>query len=89
MDGENVVERGERAVQRLMTEQPLPTAIVCRNDLTGIGAIRALFRSGIRVPQGVSVVAADELPFAALCHPPLTTVQIPGERLGTLACKIL
>ena len=89
VDGENDVESGERAVQRLLAERPLPTAIVCSNDLTAIGAIRALFRSGIRVPQDVSVVGADDIPFAALCHPPLTTVQIPRERLGTLACEIL
>ena len=89
VDGENDVESGERAVQRLLTERPLPTAIVCSNDLTAIGAIRALFRSGIRVPQDVSVVGADDIPFAALCHPPLTTVQIPRERLGALACEIL
>jgi len=72
-----------------MTGRPLPTAIVCSNDLTAIGAIRALCRSGIRVPQDVSVVGAGDIPFAALCHPPLTTVQIPRERLGTLACEIL
>ncbi len=89
VDGENDVESGDRGVQRLLTERPLPTAIVCSNDLTAIGAIRALFRSGIRVPQDVSVVGADDIPFAALCHPPLTTVQIPRERLGTLACEIL
>ncbi|MCX6603532.1 MAG: LacI family DNA-binding transcriptional regulator [Acidobacteria bacterium] len=89
VDGENDVESGERAVQRLLTERPLPTAIVCSNDLTAIGAIRALFRSGMRVPQDVSVVGADDIPFAALSQPPLTTVQIPRERLGTLACEIL
>ncbi len=89
VDGENDVESGDRGVQRLLTERPLPTAIVCSNDLTAIGAIRALFRSGIRMPQDVSVVGADDIPFAALCHPPLTTVQIPRERLGTLACQIL
>ena len=89
IDGENDVASGERAVQRLMTERPLPTAIICSNDLTAIGAIRALYRSGIRVPQDVSVVGADDIPFAALCHPPLTTVQIPREALGRVACDIL
>ena len=89
IEGENDVASGERAVQRLMTQGPLPTAVVCSNDLTAIGAIRALFRAGIRVPQDVSVVGADDIPFASLCHPPLTTVQIPRERLGTLACDIL
>ncbi|MBC7926713.1 MAG: LacI family DNA-binding transcriptional regulator [Bryobacteraceae bacterium] len=89
IDGDNDVASGERAVQRLLTSHPLPTVIICSNDLTAIGAIRALLRSGIRVPQDISVVGADDIPFASLCHPPLTTVQIPREKLGTVACEIL
>jgi DNA-binding LacI/PurR family transcriptional regulator len=89
IEGENDVASGERAVQKLLTERPLPTAIICSNDLTAIGVIRALLRSGIRVPQDVSVVGADDIPFASLCHPPLTTVQIPREKLGATACTIL
>ncbi len=89
LEGENDVAGGERAVQRLLTNRPLPTAIVCSNDLTAIGAIRALLRSGVRVPQDVSVVGADDIPFASLCHPPLTTVQIPREKLGATACHLL
>ncbi len=89
LDGDNDMASGERAVQRLMTERPLPTAIICSNDLTAIGAIKALLKAGIRVPQDISVVGADDIPFAAMCHPPLTTVQIPRERLGVLACDIL
>ncbi len=67
----------------------LPSAIICSNDLTAIGVIRALFRSGIRVPQDVSVVGADDIPFASLCHPPLSTVHIPREQLGATACRLL
>ena len=89
LDGDNDMASGESAVQRLMTERPLPTAIVCSNDLTAIGAIKALLEAGIGVPQDISVVGADDIPFAAMCHPPLTTVQIPRERLGILACGIL
>ena len=89
IEGDNDVASGERAVQRLMTQRPMPSAIICSNDLTAIGTIRALFRSGMRVPQDVSVVGADDIPFASLCHPPLTTVQIPREHLGATACKLL
>ncbi len=89
IDGENEVASGEHAVQRLLISRPLPSALVCSNDLTAIGAIRSLLRSGIRVPQDVSVVGADNIPFAALCHPPLTTVEIPREGLGALACDLL
>lgn len=89
IDGDNDVHSGERAVQRLLTERPLPTALICSNDLTAIGAIRALLRSGIRVPQDISVVGADDIPFASLAQPSLTTVQIPSQSLGAAACSIL
>lgn len=89
LDGDNDMASGQRAVQQLLAQPPLPTAIICSNDLTAIGAIQALLKAGIRVPQDISVVGADDIPFAAMCHPPLTTVQIPRERLGLLACDIL
>lgn len=89
IEGENNVESGERAVQRLLTGRGFPTAILCSNDLTAIGAMRALVRAGIHVPAEVSVVGADDIPFSALTQPPLTTVRIPREKLGSLACEAL
>ena len=89
LEGENNVDGGARAVQRLLTGRQFPTAILCSNDLTAIGALRALFRAGIRVPEDVSVVGADDIPFSALTHPPLSTVRIPREKLGELACDVL
>jgi len=89
LEGENTVEGGARAVQRLLTGRTLPTAILCSNDMTAIGALQALFRAGIRVPGDVSVVGADDIPFATLTHPPLSTVRIPHEKLGELACDVL
>lgn len=89
LEGENNVEGGARAIQRLLTGRHLPSAILCSNDLTAIGALQSLFRAGIRVPGDVSVVGADDIPFSALTHPPLTTVRIPREKLGELACEVL
>ena len=89
IEGENNVEGGTRAVQRLLTGRRFPTAVLCSNDLTAVGALRALFRAGIRVPEEVSVIGADDIPMAELTHPALSTVRIPRERLGELACDIL
>jgi LacI family transcriptional regulator len=89
LDGSNDVEGGARAVQQLLTGRQFPTAILCSNDLTAIGALRALFRSGIRVPDDVALVGADDIPFAELTRPPLSTVRIPREKLGELACQVL
>lgn len=88
-EGNNDIASGERAVQGLLTRKNFPTALLCSNDLTAMGAMRALLKSGLRVPEDMSVVGADDIPFSALIHPPLTTVRIPRERLGALALEIL
>lgn len=89
IEGNNDVESGAAAVPRLLTGDELPTALLCSNDLTAMGAMRALFKCGLEVPSEISVVGADDIPFAALAHPPLTTVRMPRERLGALALEIL
>jgi len=89
IEGNNDVATGEMAVQRLMTMGAFPTAILCSNDLTAMSVTRAVFKCGMRVPEDVSVVGADDIPFAALTEPPLTTVRMPRERLGTLAVEML
>jgi LacI family transcriptional regulator len=89
VEGGNDVAGGERGVQVLLAEARFPTAILCSNDLTAIGAIRALKQAGMRVPEDVSVVGADDIPFAALTQPQLTTVKMPRLRLGRLAMEIL
>jgi DNA-binding LacI/PurR family transcriptional regulator len=89
IEGSNDVASGERAVQRLLTEKSFPTALMCSNDLTAMGAMSALLKYGLRVPADVSVVGADDIPFSTLTQPPLTTVRIPRERLGGLALEIL
>lgn len=89
MEGGNDVDSGDRAVQRLLTGRDFPSAILCSNDLTAIGVLRALIRAGMRVPEDVSIVGADDIPFAALTYPSLTTVRIPREKLGELAVDVL
>jgi LacI family transcriptional regulator len=67
----------------------LPRAIVCANDQTALGAIHALARRGIRVPQDIAVTGFDDVPVARHLHPPLTTVRQPMQELGATAFEIL
>jgi LacI family transcriptional regulator len=88
-EGRNTTESGSDAVRELLTGSELPTAILCSNDLTAIGAIQTLTRSGLRVPEDISVVGADDIPLSELMTPPLTTVHIPRQELGQMAFSIL
>jgi LacI family transcriptional regulator len=61
------------------------TALVAFDDLTALGAVRALCTAGRNVPADCSVIGFDDAPLAAFCTPGLTTIQQPMEDMGILA----
>jgi LacI family transcriptional regulator len=65
------------------------SAIVCYNDESAIGAIRALMDHGLRVPKDVSVVGFDDIQSAAFHNPSLTTIRQPLNEMGIVAARIL
>lgn len=65
------------------------TALVCYNDVSAFGAIRALMDHGLRVPEDVSVVGFDDIQSAAFHNPSLTTIRQPLSRMGEVAARIL
>lgn len=66
-----------------------PTAIICYNDLVALGVMAALAELGVRVPQDVSVVGNDDIPFARHNPVQLTTIHTPQVELGRKAAEIL
>ncbi len=81
---------GANVVSRLIDSGvPLPRAILCANDQTALGAMHALARRGLRVPEDVAVTGFDDVPIARHLHPPLTTVRQPMQELGGTAFEIL
>jgi LacI family transcriptional regulator len=87
--GEGQVDSGERGVAALLEQAPELTAIACYNDLTAIGALRALRATGRRVPDDVSVVGFDDIDAAAWVEPPLTTVAQQKGEMGQWAVRRL
>ena len=66
-----------------------PTAVCCYNDMTALGAMRAIRARGLRVPEDVSVTGFDDLFFAEYLEPALTTVRQPMRRMGEMAMENL
>jgi DNA-binding LacI/PurR family transcriptional regulator len=89
VDSDYKVDAGASAVRSILSQPPLPTVILCGNDVIALGAISALEEAGVRVPMDVSIVGADDVFFARLARPPLTTVSVPCEKLGKMALDIL
>lgn len=73
----------------LATKPKLPTAFFADNDALAVGAIRALAESGYNVPSDVSIVGFDDLDYASITHPPLTTVHVPRFDIGRTAVRKL
>jgi LacI family transcriptional regulator len=80
---------GMQSVSALVQDPNFPTAILCANDLIALGAISALEKAGMRVPQDVSIVGFDDIVFARLARPPLTTAAVPREEIGALAFQMI
>jgi len=84
-EGDGHVGGGAAAAERLLDAEHGLTAIFAYNDLTAIGAIRAVGACGLRVPDDVSVVGFDDVDLAAFADPPLTTVAQATASMGRWA----
>jgi LacI family transcriptional regulator len=68
---------------------PRPTAVMAINDLTAVGVIKGLLKSGCRVPQDISITGFDKTSLAEYSNPSITTVDIHRETLGQIAADAL
>ena len=82
-------EGGYRSIEELLQKKKRFTAVLAFDDLTALGAVRALTKAGVRVPEQCSVVGFDDIPLSALTLPSLTTVRQPLEAMGNLAVNLV
>lgn len=82
-------ELGYPGVQRLLQQRRDFTAVLCFNDISAIGAIRALHDAGLQVPRDVSVIGFDDLTVASYFVPSLTTIRQPLGDMGATAAAML
>ena len=85
----HTAEGGQRAMAALLRAGKAPTAVICSNDWTAIGALHAIDAAGIRVPADVSVVGFDDIPLASYMSPPLTSVRMSARDVGSTAFDAL
>ena len=80
---------GYHVTQKLLAAGEEFSAMFAFNDISAMGAIRALHEGGLRVPEDVSIVGFDDIDSAAFQNPGLTTVRQPLRRMGTMAAEIV
>ena len=81
------LESGQAAASRLLSQGV--TGVVCASDPLALGVVRAVRKSGLRVPADVSVVGFDDSALMNCTDPPLTTVRQPIELMGRAAIDLL
>ena len=76
-------------MQILLKQKPLPTALLAFNDISAIGAMRAIKDQGLSVPEDISVIGFDDIPQSSYTIPALTTVHFPKYKMAEAASKLL
>ncbi len=83
------IESGEEGYYQLAIQYPQITALGAVNDSMAIGAIRAARAQGKRIPDDLAVIGFDDIAWAQLNDPPLTTIHIPKQQMGKEAVNRL
>jgi DNA-binding LacI/PurR family transcriptional regulator len=89
VEGDHTMEGGMVAAERLLRQKPLPTAVMCSNDMLAIGVMHKLSREGVRVPEDVSIIGFDDIHMAEMMIPSLTSVQMSRAELARAAVAAL
>ncbi len=89
VDGDHTIEAGMKALSALAAMPNRPSAVLCSNDMTAIGVMRAAFDLRLNIPQDLSVVGFDDIRLAQFMAPPLTTVQMSQTEIAQLSFSAL
>jgi LacI family transcriptional regulator len=86
---DHTLRGGVAGFERLRALDSQPSAVLCSNDMTAIGVLRAAYMGGLRVPQDLSVIGLDDIDFAEFTLPPLTTIRLSRADLARAAFDAL
>jgi LacI family transcriptional regulator len=85
VDGDHTTDAGVKALTSLVARQGRASAVLCSNDMTAIGVMRAAFDLGLNIPRDLSLVGFDDIRLAQFTTPPLTTVQMSQAEIARLS----
>jgi LacI family transcriptional regulator len=80
---------GCEGMQQLLELQPRPDGVFCYNDPVAIGAMKAILRAGLKLPEDIAVVGAGNVRYSDVLSVPLTTIDQGTCQIGSLAAELL
>ena len=87
--GDSRQESGARVASEMLAAADRPSALLVGNSMMTLGALEAIQRAGLRIPDDVAIIGYDDMPWAMAVTPPLTVVRQPGYELGARAMELL
>ena len=88
-EGNYTPASGYFAMNQMLIESPRPTAVFIASDVVAMGAILAVRRAELKIPDDMAMVGFDDIPLAEYFDPPLTTIRLPAFELGSVATERL
>ena len=82
-------QSGYAAMQSLLSSGEKFSAVFVASDNVAMGAKSALREAGLSIPDDISMVGFDDIPWASYSDPPLTTVRLPAQKMASKACLLL
>jgi len=83
------IKSGYEAMGDILDVHKDITAVFAANDIMAIGAVNCILDRGYKIPQDISVVGFDDIPFASIIRPALTTIRQPIYDIGAVAARML
>jgi LacI family transcriptional regulator len=85
--GTNMNEAYLDMLAYLKNKPKLPTAFFADNDMVALGVMKALTESGYKIPEDISIIGFDDIPFSEIVSPRLTTIRVPKKEMGQTAAR--
>jgi len=87
--GDSGMQSGIRLTRDLLMQEQRPDAIFTGNNLITLGALQAITKMGLHIPDDIAVIGFDDMPFSDTLNPPLTAVRQPAYEIGRRAAELL
>lgn len=89
IEGDHTLEGGIRGMEEILNATIRPSAVMCSNDMTALGALHKAHRAGVRIPEDMSIIGFDDIQMARVMIPPLTSIKMSPVDLANAAVKAL
>jgi len=83
------LEKGFDHMQSLLKSKDRPTAVFAANDINAIYAYKAIKDAKLKIPENISVIGFDDIEMSKISSPPLSTIRVYKEEMGSIAVRIL